>query len=288
MVNEVKNFAYVILTVLIIASGTACEESVSPVLGTDEDFTLWGLFNPTVDIQAVRVFLIEGRLELEKPEPLQATVFSTDLNTGEQLEWVDSLVQYPSRRYGHVFWAPFRAEYEHDYQLRIQSEGGVLAHVTVEVPPFSEAEVLEVDTQQHELITPVLWRRAPNLINILLRYGSNAGTVEVEYGIEQETTEEGQLVYVRFREDTRIIFDLARLNGIDRVILGYVEMEVMVTNKEWVPPGGVFDAEVFVEPRTFSNVVDGFGFVGAGYRAKNRWLPPNGVLRAAGFYVAAN
>ena len=61
---------------LTVALTTGCEESVNPVLGTDRAFTLYGFFNPQADTQAVRIFAIEGRLELTRPEPPDAKVVS--------------------------------------------------------------------------------------------------------------------------------------------------------------------------------------------------------------------
>ena len=49
-------------------------------------------------------------------------------------------------------------------------------------------------------------------------------------------------------------------------------------NAEWDPPGGVFDADVLVQPGTLSNVENGFGFVGAGYRLSSTWIPLDTII----------
>ncbi len=140
-----------------------------------------------------------------------------------------------------------------------------------------------MDPEAFELIVPVFWRRAPNLINIRVWYYSNAGIYEVDYGVNQTSSDEGQYVLVNFRKDTRVILRDGFLRGIADVKLLFVVISAVVTNEEWVPPGGVFDAEAFVEPGTFSNVENGFGFVGAGYETKMQWVPSDSVLRASGF-----
>ena len=139
------------------------------------------------------------------------------------------------------------------------------------------------DPTVFELITPVLWRRAPNLINIRVRYVSNVGIYDVDYGVNQHLVEEGQIVLVEFRADTRVILRDGFLQGITDVELYLVVISAVVTNNEWVPPGGVFNANAFVEPGTFSNVENGFGFVGAGYDTSVEWVPSDSVLQASGF-----
>jgi hypothetical protein len=63
-----------------------------------------------------------------------------------------------------------------------------------------------------------------------------------------------------------------------------------VVNEEWNPPGGAFDPEILVQPGSFSNVVNGFGFVGAGFQLRHtllvndEWDPlEQEAERAAGF-----
>ena len=50
-----------------------CEEDVVSVLGTGRAFTMYGVLNPEVDTQFVRVFPIEGILVQTEPIPLAAT-----------------------------------------------------------------------------------------------------------------------------------------------------------------------------------------------------------------------
>src|SRR5690606_2357407 len=51
-------------------------------------------------------------------------------------------------------------------------------------------------------------------------------------------------------------------------VLLTMEMEVLVGDTAWAPPGGAFDEETLADPRVFTNVANGFGFVGAGYRRR--------------------
>ena len=93
---------------------------------------------------------------------------------------------------------------------------------------------------------------------------------------------------VRLSDDARLIFQEILFKPsctLRDLRLLEIELIVLVTNAEWVPPTGVYDAELLVEPGTFSNVENGFGFVGAGYPASFRWEPSESALLAAGFFV---
>ena len=274
---------------LTVALTTGCEESVNPVLGTERAFTLYGFFNPRADTQAVRIFAIEGRLELTRPEPLDAEVASMDLQMSQQQAWQDSVVQYESGRYGHVYWSEFRAEFEHRYRLEAVRSDGATAQVEVTVPPLSEPLLLPPIIAPRFVFYPVLWQQAPRVNNIVVRYHTTCGSYTFEYGLNgQDQLECGTLVTVRLSDDARLIFQEILFKPsctLRDLRLLEIELIVLVTNAEWVPPTGVYDAELLVEPGTFSNVENGFGFVGAGYPASFRWEPSESALLAAGFFV---
>lgn len=282
---NVTHSASVVLAAFFVFGLTACEEMVDIANTTDFGFTMYGFFNPTSDSQAVRVFPIEALLDVTRPEPIDATVKSIDLFTGEERMWQDSLAQFSNGEYGHVFWSPFRAEHEHRYRLEVLRSDGVRAEVTTTVPPYTEPEVQEPDPGVFALIAPVSWVGAPRLIDIRVTYFSNVGTFVRRYGTEQETVGDVQVVNVEFRADTRDILILAFRARVSPVVLSRVMIEAVVASDEWIPPGGVFDANVLVEPGTFSNVTNGFGFVGSGYESSIIWVPSDEVLNAAGFFV---
>ena len=250
---------------LVLAIGSlGCEETITPPSRTDAVFTIYGLFNPKSDTQAVRVYTVENLLDVTKPEPIDAVVTSVDLTTGETRVWADSLVKFIRGPFGHIFYSPFKAEFEHRYRIEVDRSDGAHVEVTTTVPPLSEPEVKEPDPDIFELITRVLWPNAPNLIDIKVVYHSNVGVLEWDYGDSSERTPGGRVVNVRFRADTRNIFFEAIPAGISPVRLNRVEIRAVVADAEWVPPDGRFDPDVLVEPGTLTNVEGGFGFVSAG------------------------
>lgn len=270
---------------ILVFSIAACEEGVQPVLQTDRPFTIYGYFNPLSDTQAVRLFTIDGVLAHTTPEPIQVVVDSRDLESGQTTPWQDSLIQFQSGMWGHVYWSTFRPEHERTYRVEARAPDGRVTAAQATVPPVATTEVGQTDIADFNLPIPILWRDAPNLIDIVATYRTSAGTEIVRYDQEQFQTAEGSIVTLVFRRDTRPILLEAIRAGIDEVTLDTVVVRAVVTNSEWFPPGGVFDPDVLVEPGTMSNVENGFGFVGAGYPMTMGFKPDDSILRAAGFHV---
>jgi len=58
-----------------------------------------------------------------------------------------------------------------------------------------------------------------------------------------------------------------------------VGISITVLNVEFDPPGGAFDPEVLAQPGTFTNVENGFGFIGAVGRFSAEWTFDPETLR---------
>ncbi|MDX1531494.1 MAG: hypothetical protein R3362_08205, partial [Rhodothermales bacterium] len=114
-------------------------------------------------------------------------------------------------------------------------------------------------------------------------------TAFFDYGPQAVKEADGWHIDIALSADFRKIRDAVR--GFGRYDLTYgirldsMEIRMIAANAEWDPPDGVFNPEQLVQPGTLSNVVQGFGFVGAGYRLEARWLPAPDVLRIAGFTI---
>ncbi|MDX1548293.1 MAG: hypothetical protein R3247_14940 [Rhodothermales bacterium] len=279
----------------------ACEESVDPILGTDQAFTLYGFLDAGADTQAVRVFLIEDLLAPERPDPLDAEVRSINVASGQATAWRDSTVRFASGAFGHVYFAPLQVAFEQTYRVIARRSDGAESAATVTVPPETEAVPLDPFVTGEDVFIPVLWLRAPRLNDIRVRYVMrileidpvsgdtlDAGTrrVTVDYGEAQVPTEDGIVAVVTLRRDRRIFFASLGLTGDQRTVLCRIEQRVLVSNAEWTPPGGAYDPDVLVQPGTFTNVEGGFGFVGAGYEASAALTVPDVLLASVGYLVA--
>jgi hypothetical protein len=273
-----------------------CEEDVTAVLGAEQAYSMYGVLTPQLDTQWVRVFPVEDLLEPAAPEPLDAVFTSVDLTSGAEHVWRDSIVLGADGQYGHVFWAPFTADYEHRYQLRVASSAGEESRVEVTMPSFAELEVQEPLTSGGVFQPILLKGDVPNLLRLevvyQIKFGFGPGTeidAALPYDGRQQRVPEGWVITVALTEDYATIRQALQAallwDPSFQVVLLGLTFRLIVGNEAWDPPGGVFDPNVLVEPGTMNNVENGFGFVGAGYRLEVLWLPDDEVLERAGFRI---
>lgn len=265
----------------------ACDESVDVVLGTERAYTVYGHLSVRSDTQAVRVYAIDQTIDVVRPNQLDARVISRNLHTGEVHTWRDSVIQFDEHNFGHVFWVRFRPDFEERHRLELVRSDGAMSAVEVQMPPESIPELVNPVITSGFVHLPILWQNAPRLNNIRVRYHTNRGVFTFEYPNDQERIEDGQiatiLVYVDVREVFREIF---RAHGsTSDARLRAIEQTVLVSSGDWIPPGNVFSPDVLIEPGTFSNVENGFGYVGAGYEASFYYEVSDSVAVAAGFSV---
>jgi hypothetical protein len=220
---------------------------------------------------------------------------STELETGIQQVWKDSVVQLRDGDYRHVYWANFEPQYEYTYKLEARRSDGIATQVEVTVPPQVLLEVQEPNLNQiNEIIVSVLIRgEPPALPKVTLEYHVRAGRVSVMYravlsynGIAR-STEDGYLVDIDLIKDLGIVRGelLDAFVPTDRIELLDMTLSVHVGNEGWESPSGTFDPNILVEPGILSNVENGFGYVGAGYVETINWKPPSILLSRAGWDV---
>ena len=94
----------------------ACEESVSPILESDQQVTLFGALDMARDTQYVRVIPIRPTLAPSEDVP-ELSVRSVDLTSGQTRTWRDSLVNYADGSPGFVYYSPFRIRPGRTYRI---------------------------------------------------------------------------------------------------------------------------------------------------------------------------
>ena len=289
-----------LLGLISIFLTAGCEEDVLTVLGTDRPYSLYGVFSPQLDTQWVRVYPIDDILELESPEPLDARFTTEDMMSGETRVWRDTLLQEQNGQVAHAYWSAFAAEYGHDYRVIIERSDGASSSAQPAVPIFSELELLDptIAPASHPVFVnaPV-----PHLFAIEVTYAVTyqlPGTpiitarFQLNYDGKANQREDGWVIFVNLGQDFVLIrnalIENVAFDPSSDITLQHMTLELVVASEDWDPPGGEFDPEVLVQPGLLSNVDNGFGFVGAGYRRDIRWTPPNEVIAAAGFTPPAD
>ncbi len=272
---------------LLLLLWTACDESVEVVLETDRAYTMYGQLSAHQDTQAVRVYAIDQTIDVVRPAPLDARMESRNLQTGQTYVWRDSVIQFGETNFGHVFWTQFRPDFGESHQLKITHPGGTGASVDLRMPPQSTPELVNPMIRPGFVHLPILWRSAPRLNNIRVRYHTNRGVFSFRYPNDQEKTGAGQIAQILVYQDVREVFrEIFRVHGsTGDARLHAIEQVVLVSSADWVPPGNIFSADLLIEPGTFSNVKNGFGYVGAGYEASFYYEVPDSVAVAAGFSI---
>lgn len=298
---------YILTTsALVVLVLLGCEEDVTLVQGTDRAFTLYGILNPTADTQYVHVFPIEGTLESRPPQPLTAQFASIELETGERYEWSDSLITDQLGHGGHVVWAPIPMSYEKTYRLEIAAADGRGSHVEVAVPPMVRPILGTPGIESGVVLTPVkLEGDAPRLLKVEVTFMGKVNEdptppprprnptyeVTLSYDGRLEKTSGGWRIPVDLNEGFDAVHAEIGLYvphgvierfGIDLLL---ITLDLIVANADWSPPDGAVDPLALAHPAVMTNVQNGYGFVGAGYRARHQWRPTGEFREAAGFVL---
>lgn len=274
---------YALLVLALLSAG--CDEELTPPDAIDAYYTLWGALDARSDRQAIRVIPFSNDRDPLEPVPLNATVASTNLQTGETVAWRDSVVTFPDGTVGHVFLGDFQPQYGASYRVDVERDDGATTSAHVRMPLLVEPFRQTTQFLTVGVYMPVLWQAAPQLNNIQVRYRLHGADCEpfdylVPFEGEAEPYEFGWTTAVNLTQDVRRIKQ--ELGNRPLSILR-MTMLAEVASEDWRPPGGVFAPEVIIEPGTFSNVEHGFGLVGGAYRAELTWIPEANAVVRAGF-----
>ncbi len=291
-VTSISRCAAAVWAILAIAiAGTGCDEDVVAVLGTDRAFSLYGVLTPQADTQWVRVYTIDPSLEPIPNRRMDAVFTSHDGNS--TVTWTDSIITESDGMLAHAFYSPFAAIYGRDYDIAVERSDGAASRVSVRVPPFSELLLPPQSQSPPPVLTATITGNPPNLIRVEVDYeyifrsfsGTERLQTRVSYDGEAVPGIESWLLPIQVSRDQRAIqSSIKESTGLDIDIkIVKITVRLIVANTEWSAPGGVFDRELLVEPGLMSNVSNGFGFVGAGFRLEGAWVPTDTILVKAGF-----
>ncbi len=277
----------------------ACEEQVNPIDPISRPFSLYGIVDPTTDRQAVRVFPIEGALFPAFEAAIDASVSSRVLPSGPEVAWEDSSVAYPwyyggqvpDTTWGNVFHAEFRPGFGETVEIVVVRSDGRASRVEVEVPERVESVFEPPVAFPANVSLPVRYTGDVRVLGSWVTYTVSSPEATEPWIIRLEHPgpmpgygSGSALLSVPMSADLGRIYSVTGLRpGVSDIFLQDLEIETFLVHPSWHPPGGRFDPELLVDPFVFTNVENGFGYVGSGYVDRLRWPVDQDVAVVAGF-----
>ena len=101
---------YILVAFVFLLTG--CEDSVSPSIGEERPFTVFGYLDPSTSTQLLRVIPIVGSITEVDPSSVDAEVRTIHNETGTVTVWRQLPVQFSDSTEGVVYSANFTPEYE--------------------------------------------------------------------------------------------------------------------------------------------------------------------------------
>ncbi len=263
----------------------ACEDSVNPILESDRNFSLFGTLDMDQDTQFVRVVPIRPTLFPDPNQQIDISFVSTDLTSGATTVWNDSLITFDDGSTGLIFYAPLRIRPGRTYRIEVATPSLELitsAETTAPTLPSAitiqpesvvnvggaigrGSQVIQWDGIVDEPFQIELWYR------FLAAEATAFNNVMLPYAPANTPMGNGWEIELDLRKDRLALDTMQAVNVTEVPLLGQ-GLLVTVLDGAFVPPGGVFDPDVLSQPGTFSNVENGFGFVGTVGRFAAEWV----------------
>lgn len=264
---------------------TGCDSTeIDPFLESDRYFTIYGSLDMDFRVQHLRVIPIDTLIGASD-DSIDARVTSTDLQTGQLREWRDSVFTFDDGTVGHIYTSTFRIEAGHTYRVEVERSDGAVTWAETTVPAEPESEMGEslIPSPQNRSFPfgfqRIFWRgltEEPHRVDVYYRYKSADDEpfidIRVPYGTESSSddTRRGWEITVRYNSDRQVVDEQVQNRPWRLVGVG---MRIVVVTDDWRAPGGIWDPEILSQPGVFSNVNNGFGFVGSSGRFSIEWIP---------------
>lgn len=263
------------LTLILALFASACEETVDPFVDSDKYYTVYGFLDSGVATQHLRIIPLRQSLIQADAQTIDARVTTTAQENGSTVVWESSLITFDDGSIGHVFQGDFRPVPGWTYTLNVERSDGRTSTAVTTLPNPVQAQIADpsisiggVNTTQeitwagldYNPYRVEVWYRFMNtpasnpFIDAVITYG------ETEIG---RAIDEGWLISVTLTQDKARVAESLGVGEDTGLTLMGVGMRLTMADDSWRPPGGVFDPEILVQPGTFSNVENGFGFFGA-------------------------
>lgn len=289
-----KAFRWILpsLGIVVMASAVGCESNFEPFAESDLTFTILGFLDTDADTQYIRIVPLRQVVDRGGPDPIDARVTTTDLETGAVVVWRDSVIRFADQSYGHVFWAALNVEPDHRYRIDVERSDGARTFAETHVPPRpGEADSVYGALNESGVFAPLYWPGVTNVIDADVSYLVNEIPCNSTGPPKFPPPEEAKQAFVRYtdddmgvldnnewrldmnlRDDRDVVNDVLDVSSIEACVVIYALLvRLAVPSDDWVPPGGIWDQEVLIQPGTFSNVKGGLGWFGSVARTTVDW-----------------
>lgn len=293
--TTLRTLASVGLLTGLLLTMMGCEEDVDPFVESNRSFTVYGFLDPGEATQYLRVISLRQVLAGDEDGPLDAVVTTTELERGVTQTWTDSVITFADGSTGHVFRADFRPIPGRTYRLEVTRSDGApttVAETTLPEQPVARFGDMFVGSATiggrpvFSAVQPVIWEGidfAPFRVEMWYRFANvPASQPFLDLIQTYEETDIGRAVDNGWQVDARLSRDGEQLGAGGLTMLG-LGMRITLADDSWRPPGGVFDPEILVQPGTFSNVENGFGFFGAVNQYTIEWTLEPEVVEGLGY-----
>ncbi|MEM6644695.1 MAG: hypothetical protein AAF730_00430 [Bacteroidota bacterium] len=278
--------------VLLLLALTGCDDTITPISGdVDGNFTLNGYLDVDADTQFVRVTPVRFQFEQVDATPLDARVFTRDLNTGQEVVWQDSLVRLDDGRLDHLFFSTAPVASGITYEFVVAPPDALPTSTRILVPPTGPVRpgafgtrATAVETVFVQDIALERVDEAPDGLDLIYRYvdptSQQPDSLRITYAFSTDENSQwkGTLSGRDWTFPVRLTNDrYALLNHLERpssdstVVLLGVTAEIVRLSPNW-------RANI---PRSI--VINGYGFIGARTRYQHTWQLSPGRLQQIGY-----
>lgn len=257
---------------------SSCESDfIDPFENESYFYSIYGYFDLLETEHVVRVVPVtrtpaEIRFLTDPQASIDAEVFSIDLKTGAEHEWEHQLHQLADGTYGHIFVGRYLPHPDHIYRLEVRRTDGTITAAEAVAPFFREEFPAQVSplrvVEGRDVTRDVTIPELPTVIDYSVVYEFDNGIrrvrIPVNYAKYGGRTIDGAWeVAINVSRDQDIVRqELQRAPLAGDMALTKIALVMKIIDDSWNLPDGVSKEEL-AQPRTFTNVQNGYGFWGA-------------------------
>lgn len=140
--NALAAVATVLMVSFLLSS---CDPAFSPIKENDRTYSVFGYLNASADTQFVRIEYLRDSLATNTPLQLDAEVKLTNIETGQQVTFQDSVFEYYQAGKAHNYYTTMDILPKQSYRLEVKGRGSS-SSAEVDIPDsFPEPDLIKGD-----------------------------------------------------------------------------------------------------------------------------------------------